>query len=63
MKLAPLSEMPDSVKTSPETVRESYQFAQANPEILKNIPVIAGAVLWDIHPITVVISSQPIILE
>ena len=42
MKLAPLSEMPDSVKISPETVRESYQFAKANPDILKNIPCYCG---------------------
>jgi len=42
IKLAPLSEMPNSVKISPETVRESYQFAVSNPEILKNIPCYCG---------------------
>ena len=42
MKMAPMSDMPDSVKMSSKTVQESYQFAVANPDTLKQIPCYCG---------------------
>jgi hypothetical protein len=41
-KLAPLTELPVEMQNSPQTVRESYQFAVANPEVLKQIPCYCG---------------------
>lgn len=40
--MAPLSEMPREVQTAPATVRQSYRFAAANPEILKALPCYCG---------------------
>lgn len=34
--------LPEEMQTAPVTVRESYQFALANPEILKEIPCYCG---------------------
>ncbi len=42
MKMAPMSDMPESVKMSSKTVQESYQFAVANSDILKQIPCYCG---------------------
>jgi hypothetical protein len=42
IKLAPLSDMPEGVRRASTTVVESYQFAVANPEILKEIPCYCG---------------------
>ena len=41
-QLAPLSEMHPYVQSSPEVVQESYQFAHANPDMLKHIPCYCG---------------------
>ncbi len=41
-KLAPLSALPEKMQTAPLSVRESYQFALANPEVLKEIPCYCG---------------------
>ena len=42
IKLAPMKEMPITVQQSPTSVQESYQFAVANPDILKEIPCYCG---------------------
>jgi hypothetical protein len=40
--MAPLNEMPREVQNAPVTVRQSYQFAVANPEVLKALPCYCG---------------------
>lgn len=40
--LAPLAELPDEVKAAPASVRKAYQFAVANPDVLKEIPCYCG---------------------
>jgi hypothetical protein len=40
--MASMENMPQSVKDAPVTVQESYQFAVANPEVLKQIPCYCG---------------------
>jgi hypothetical protein len=40
--MAPLNEMPREVQNAPATVRQSYQFAVANPEVLKALPCYCG---------------------
>ncbi len=40
--MADMSRMPDVVKNAPVSVREAYQFAVANPEVLKEIPCYCG---------------------
>ena len=42
LKMAPMSQMPDSVKAAPVSVQQAYQFAVANPEALKNVPCYCG---------------------
>ena len=42
LKMAPMSGMPDSVQSSPVSVQQAYQFAAANPEIMKQIPCYCG---------------------
>lgn len=42
LKLAPLSEMPDYVQNAPPEVQGAYQFAIANPDLLRNIPCHCG---------------------
>ena len=42
LKMAPMSQMPGSVKTAPVLVQQAYQFAVANPEALKNVPCYCG---------------------
>lgn len=42
MKMAPLSALPEEVQTAPVSVREAYQFALANPEVLQQIPCYCG---------------------
>lgn len=42
MDLAPLADMPPQVQQAPATVRESYQFAVANPDVLEEIPCYCG---------------------
>jgi hypothetical protein len=41
-EMAPLHEMPADVQNSAAAVRESYQFAVANPDILKELPCYCG---------------------
>ncbi len=42
IKLAPVSQLPEYLRTAPEVVREAYQFALANPEVLEVIPCYCG---------------------
>ena len=42
IEMAPHSAMPPEVQQAPATVRESYQFAIANPEVLQEIPCYCG---------------------
>jgi len=42
LMMAPLADMPMEVQQAPVKVRESYQFAVANPEVLKQIPCYCG---------------------
>ena len=42
LHLAPLADMPAEVQTAPVVVREAYQFAAANPEIMGQIPCYCG---------------------
>jgi hypothetical protein len=42
LKMAPLSDMPDSVKQSSLTTQQAYQFAVANPDIMQEIPCYCG---------------------
>lgn len=40
--MASMSGMPDTVKTAARTVQTAYQFAVANPDVLKQIPCYCG---------------------
>ena len=42
IKLAPVSALPPNIQTAPSTVRQAYQFAVANPDLLKQIPCYCG---------------------
>ena len=41
-ELALAADLPQEIQTAPASVRQSYQFAVANPEILKEIPCYCG---------------------
>jgi hypothetical protein len=40
--MAPLTDMPMDVQNAPVTVRQAYQFAAANPDVMKQIPCYCG---------------------
>lgn len=42
LQLMPMSQMPAEVQSAPVTVQTAYQFAAANPDIMKNIPCYCG---------------------
>ncbi|HET6446204.1 MAG TPA: PCYCGC motif-containing (lipo)protein [candidate division Zixibacteria bacterium] len=42
LAMAPLAQMPADVQQSPVVVQQAYQFAVANPEVLKQIPCYCG---------------------
>ena len=42
LTMAPLSEMPMDVQQAPVAVQAAYQFAAANPEVLKELPCYCG---------------------
>jgi hypothetical protein len=42
LKMAPMADMPSEVKEAAVTVREAYQFAAANPEVLQKLPCYCG---------------------
>ena len=37
-----MDQMPAEVQSAPVSVREAYQFASANPDVMKNIPCYCG---------------------
>lgn len=42
LKMAPLDGMPAEVLSAPAQVRQAYQFAAANPEVMQQIPCYCG---------------------
>ena len=42
LKMASMEEMPDGVKSAPTVVQQAYQFAAANPDVMKHIPCYCG---------------------
>ena len=42
LAMAPMDGMPHDVQTAPTLVREAYQFAVANPEVMTQIPCYCG---------------------
>ena len=42
VKLAPVSQLPAPAQKAPTRVREAYQFAVANPDLMKQIPCYCG---------------------
>jgi hypothetical protein len=42
LHMAPLHEMPMDVQEAPVRVQEAYQFAVANPEVVKELPCYCG---------------------
>jgi len=42
LELAPVSRLPKEIASAPPMVREAYQFALANPDVLKFIPCYCG---------------------
>ena len=42
LAMAPMAGMPADVKSAPVTVQQAYQFAAANPEVMKQIPCYCG---------------------
>ena len=42
LNMMPMSQMPAEVQSAPVTVQTAYQFAAANPDIMKNIPCYCG---------------------
>jgi hypothetical protein len=42
LAMAPMAGMPADVKSAPTTVKQAYQFAVANPNVMKQIPCYCG---------------------
>jgi hypothetical protein len=42
LKMAPMSMMPDDVKSAPPVTQQAYQFAVANPDVMQHIPCYCG---------------------
>lgn len=42
MSMAPMSMMPDEVKSAPLVTQQAYQFAVAHPEVTQHIPCYCG---------------------
>ena len=42
LQMAPMSDMPDEVKSAPIVTQQAYQFAVANPEVAKQVPCYCG---------------------
>jgi hypothetical protein len=42
MQMAPMSTMPAEVKSAPLVTQQAYQFAVANPDVMKHIPCYCG---------------------
>ena len=42
LSMMPMDNMPADVQSAPVTVQQAYQFAAANPDVMKNIPCYCG---------------------
>ncbi len=42
LNMTPMDQMPAEIRSAPVTVQEAYQFASANPDVMKNIPCYCG---------------------
>jgi hypothetical protein len=42
LNMAPLEQLPASVRSAPLTVQQAYQFAAANPDIMQQLPCYCG---------------------
>ena len=42
LDMTSMDQMPAEVQSAPVTVQEAYQFASANPDVMKNIPCYCG---------------------
>jgi hypothetical protein len=42
LHMMPVDQMPAEVQSAPVTVQEAYQFAAANPDVMKEIPCYCG---------------------
>ncbi|CAG0937680.1 hypothetical protein TFLX_06629 [Thermoflexales bacterium] len=42
LKMAPMSMLPDEVKSAPAVTQQAYQFAVANPDVTQHIPCYCG---------------------
>jgi hypothetical protein len=42
IEMAPLMRLPEAMQSAPASVREAYQFALANPDVLEQIPCYCG---------------------
>jgi len=42
LHMMPLDQMPADVQTAPVVVQQAYQFASANPDVMKDIPCYCG---------------------
>ena len=42
LHMMPMDQMPMEVQSAPVTVQQAYQFAAANPDVMKNIPCYCG---------------------
>lgn len=42
LNMTSIDQMPAEVQSAPVTVQEAYQFASANPDLMKNIPCYCG---------------------
>jgi hypothetical protein len=42
MPMAPMSQMPNDVKSAPLVTQQAYQFAVANPDVMQHIPCYCG---------------------
>lgn len=42
LRMLPTDQMPMQVQSAPATVRTAYQFAAANPDVMKSIPCYCG---------------------
>src|SRR5215211_8203794 len=42
LDMTSMDKMPAEIQSAPVTVQEAYQFASANPDVMKNIPCYCG---------------------
>ena len=42
LNMAPMSGMPAEVQSAPVSVQQAYQFAAANPDLMKQVPCYCG---------------------